>query len=90
MRSPVYKRNSQGKQSSLQKCIKNEHVRTVYITHPELASHEVVFGVDLCQKTGSRVLQVFPRKIADLDFQAPYLTEADQTAKPREKEHSGL
>lgn len=55
----------------------NKSVKTVYITHQELVSHEVVFGADLCQKTGSRVFQVFPRMTADLDFQAPYLTEAD-------------
>lgn len=40
-------------------------------------SHEVVFGADSCQKMGSRVFQVFQRMTADLDFQAPYQTEAD-------------
>ena len=55
----------------------NKSLETIYITHQELVSHEVVFGVDLRQKTGSRVFQVFPKMRADLDFQAPYLTEAD-------------
>lgn len=55
----------------------SKSLKTVYITHQELVSHEVVFGVDLYQKTGSRVFQVFLRMTADLDFQAPYLTEAD-------------
>lgn len=40
-------------------------------------SHEVVVGADLCQKRGSRVFQALQRMTADLDFQAPYQTEAD-------------
>lgn len=55
----------------------NKGLKTVCITHQELVNHEVVSGVDLCQKMGSRVFQAFPRMTADLDFQAPCLTEAD-------------
>lgn len=73
------------KKSSLQKCVTNESLTTVPITHQELASHEVVFGADLCQKMGSRLFQVSPRMTADPDFQVPYLIGADQSAKYTEK-----